>query len=360
MRNPLVSGARGIGFHFFVGFLTLGLGLAGFTQGAAIRVANWNVGNLPNTTTDSNNLKTVLGYIGTFSVSGTARPVDILTLAETDTTSLTSTVTAANSQYGVTSYTSAAAAADGAGDRTGFVFNSSTVSLVSSSTLSGGSLTHNILRGRFRPSGTSGSSDFYLYAVHLKSGATTSDEQIRKSEAQQLRSNADGLGSANVIFAGDFNWNSSDELGPNPTVSAWDVFAASGTGQVSDPVNAVGNWRDNATYKRWHTNDPGAAMDDRFDMQLISGELKNGSGLDYINGSYTVIANNGTHTLNGAITTGSGATSAVRNALFNFSDHLPVIADYSYTSSLTLAAIPEPSGLVLLGLGAIALVRRRR
>ncbi|NJL83831.1 MAG: hypothetical protein HC890_14490 [Chloroflexaceae bacterium] len=160
---------------------------------------------------------------------------------------------------------------------------------------------------------------------------------------------------------GDFNWNSSTET----SGSAWSVFTGSGAGQAFDPVNAPGNWRDNSAFLRWHTNDPGAALDDRFDVQLISGELFDGVGLDYVPGSYRVVGNNGTHLLNQPITTGNGASSSVLSALSRFSDHLPVIADYHVNwSSLTGASttsVPEPSlTVVVLGLVTVGFSRRKR
>ena len=44
--------------------------------------------------------------------------------------------------------------------------------------------------------------------------------------------------------------------------------------------------------------------------------------------SFTVLGNNGTHTLGEGIATGTGATGEVRAALVEASDHLPVLADY--------------------------------
>ena len=65
-------------------------------------------------------------------------------------------------------------------------------------------------------------------------------------------------------------------------------------------------------------------------MQLISGKLSDGRGLDYTAGSYHVLGNNGTYKLNSPITTGTGAPANVLSALAAFSDHLPVLADYGY------------------------------
>lgn len=69
-------------------------------------------------------------------------------------------------------------------------------------------------------------------------------------------------------------------------------------------------------------------MDDRFDFQLISVELTDGNGIDYVAGSFRVFGNNGSHTLNSGITTGTGASTNVLNALANATDHLPVVADF--------------------------------
>ena len=84
-------------------------------------------------------------------------------------------------------------------------------------------------------------------------------------------------------------------------------------------------------------------MDDRFDLQLVSGELLDGIGLDYVAGSYQVFGNNGTHMLGAAI----GADPAVLEALMLASDHLPVVAN------------SEPTVGVLLLIHSLELLRRR-
>lgn len=69
-------------------------------------------------------------------------------------------------------------------------------------------------------------------------------------------------------------------------------------------------------------------MDNRFDLRLASGEFFDDVGLDYFAGSYRVFGNDGTHWLDGPITTGAGAPPEVLAALVAASDHLPVVADY--------------------------------
>jgi hypothetical protein len=70
-------------------------------------------------------------------------------------------------------------------------------------------------------------------------------------------------------------------------------------------------------------------MDDRFDFQLVTGEFLDAEGLSYIPNSYHAFGNNGTHVCcNSDLSSGTGASPAVLDALETASDHLPVVADY--------------------------------
>ena len=331
----------------FGGAAVVVLSIGSFCQAGTITVANWNMANGPALATDSN-LSTILGYMGS-----SGRKFDLLAMVETDTGSAPQTAIATSTAFGGT-YAAVTAAADGGGDRTGFTYNTATLQLLDTAQINGG-LTHYSLRGHFRPIGTTGADDFYMYAVHLKSGDTSAIRADRLTEAQTLRADVATLNGANVILGGDFNWSGADEVTPGTISSvsgAYRAFAATGAGQATDIINQVGAWRDNAAYKGLDTEDPGASMNDRFDMQLASPNLLDGTGLNYDSGSYSIVGNNGTNTLGGMITTGTGAPTNVLTALENFSDHLPVVANYSF-------AVPEPTiGFVLAV--AIPLMRRRR
>ena len=329
------------------GVAVVALSISSFCQAGTITVANWNMANGPALSTDSN-LSTILGYMGS-----SGRKFDVLAMVETDTGSAPQTATAVSTVFGGT-YAAVTATADGGGDRTGFTYNTATLQLLDTVQVDGG-LTHPSLRGHFRPVGTTGADDFYMYAVHLHSGDTSAIRADRLTEAETLRADISTLSGANVILGGDFNWSGSDEITPGTISSvsgAYRAFAATGAGQTTDIINQVGAWRDNAAYKGLDTEDPGAAMNDRFDMQLASPNLLDGTGLNYDSGSYSIIGNNGTNTLGGPITTGTGAPANVLTALADFSDHLPVVANYSF-------AVPEPAiGFVLAA--AMPLMRRRR
>jgi len=290
---------------------------------AAIRVVAYNCANRPNNATHEDQFRTVFQAIGNQSVNGIAKRLDVLVMSEMDGSSANRLTDILNNLYNVNTYTHVLSSSVG-GDRTGVIYDSSTVTLVGTAVDLTTIGTHLILRAHFRPAGSMAANEqFYVYAIHLKSGSTASDITRRATEAANLRNDADALGqSAHIIYAGDFNLTGSSE-------GAWANLLAAGNGQAFDPANAPGNWRDNAAFIHTHSQNPSSGMDDRFDFQFISGEFSDNNGIEYFADSYRVFGNNGTHTLNTAITTGTGASTNVLNALAGASDHLPVVADFT-------------------------------
>ncbi len=235
--------------------------------------------------------------------------------------------TVLDSLYPSTTYASVVTPQDGGGDSTGFVYDTSSVALLNSVQIGSGTLTHNILRGEFQPVGGSASSIFYVYSIHLKSGDAGADATQRGTEAAFLRADADSLGDGTqVLFVGDFNMKGSEE-------AAYQNFLSSGNAQLQDVANAPGHWNANPAFINLHSQDPQSNMDDRFDIQFASGELFDGVGVDYVPNSFHIFGNNGTHTLGQPITTGTGASPAVLNALVAASDHLPAVGDYQIVST---------------------------
>ena len=315
---------------------------------SAMRIVNWNTANGPNNSSDDALFRTVFEAIGNENVQGnTLRPA-VVALQETDS-SASRIENILDTLYPQTNYVSLITGLDGGGDATGFVYDVSAVTLLSSLTVPG-SFTHDVLRAEFRPNGTSGSEDFFIYTTHLKAGTSGSDESRRADEAAIIRANADALGEGtNIIVTGDFNIKDSNE-------SAYFEFLAPGPGQLQDPINRPGNWNNNNSFKDIHTQNPsnnpsGGGMDDRFDFQLGSGELFDGIGFEYIVGSYHTFGNNGTHALNAGINSGSGASSTVLNALANASDHLPVVVDYEYDDEPAGVTITETDGQTITAEG---------
>jgi len=173
---------------------------------------------------------------------------------------------------------------------------------------------------------------FYCAVAHLKAGSTQSDLDARKSQTQYAMATLNSLGIvSNLMFMGDLNTKTSDE----------DCFQNLITHSNSnirfyDPVNKLGDWYNNSTYKLYHTqstnvnsNDclAGGGLDDRFDFILINSAIQNNTlKVKYINNSYKALGQDGNR-FNGSITspTNSSVPSTVSNALLTASDHLPVI-----------------------------------
>ena len=345
------------------------------TAFAQVRIVNYNVNaSNPAETGPRDGMDTVLSAINASAKGGFAHPIDILLLQEGFSVSTTGSAYASllNTITGGTSYrrSSTNGGTTGSG-RPMAVYNSAAVTLVGEALVgSTASQPRQTLRYQFRPVGYDASADFYVYASHFKASDTSADEADRNTEARANRANADALGDGtSIVYAGDFNFYSSSESG-------FQTLTGTGAGQAFDPINRLGSWSDASSFRDVHTQSPAttavfdgqvtAGMDDRFDFQLVSGELLDGRGVDVVAGSYWAFGNTGSHTLNGAITTGNASTlasripgystsqaQAVLTALASASDHIPVVADYQLPAKLSANVASLPS-TVIRGAGVSA------
>ncbi|MDA8563979.1 hypothetical protein N9L06_05955 [Mariniblastus sp.] len=273
----------------------------------SLRIGSWNTANRPNSLADNGAF---------FQVIKQMAVPDIFAIQETDTGSSATLLNLFNQQQPGSPFSIFTTSSDSGGDRTGLVYNTERVQFIESVDLSTG-LTHNTARATFLPLFSAYAEPVTVYSVHLNSGAA--DDDIRGLEATILASDAAMLGADNVLFAGDFNLLSSDE-------PAWTNIDS------NDLANAPGDWRDNPDFIHLHTQNPGASLDDRFDFIFGSDSITDGVGFDYQPDSFTVFGNNGTHTLNGSIDTGTGASPDVLQSLITASDHLPIYADFQFIS----------------------------
>ncbi|MEL6104418.1 MAG: lamin tail domain-containing protein [Planctomycetota bacterium] len=312
---------------------------------ATIRVVAWNTANGPDNPSEDADFRTVLDAIGDESIQGNALPPTIVALQETDTAAMGNNSigrleSILDSLVPQGNYRAVVSPLDSGDDANGFLYDDSILDVVSSGVVPpiAGMVpfAHNNLRVRFRPDGTNGENDFYVYSVHLKAGSSASDASRREGEAAAIRLDIDSLGAdQDVLLVGDLNI-------PASSVAAYQNFLAAGDGQLLDPIDRPGDWNNNAQFRSIHTQNPAingpGGMDDRFDFQLVSNSVLGSDGLRFINGSYRAFGNNGTHTFNSDITTGSGASSSVLAALAAASDHLPVVADYTFDEVLPPAS----------------------
>ena len=322
--------------------------LAAAPASAQLRVVDYNIAQNYDIAGDPNNgLQTIFTAIGAEVRNGFAKPIDVLAVQEanTDGTDAVALAASLNGIYGVTTYAAAPVPANGVSGGNGLpglVYNSASVSLLGTiafGEVGSGSTQQprSSLRYQLRPTGYDASADFYVYNNHYKSDDSSTDQARRNLEAQGVRANSDALGEGtHAIYVGDFNVYHSGE-------PMYQTLLAAGAGQAVDPASFT---------KLYHTQSPATTlafpgqvlggMDDRFDFQLITGEFQDDEGMSQLAGSYRTFGNNGTHTTNGAITTGTGAAANVLTALAQSSDHLPVVADYQLPAKLgvQVASIP--------------------
>ncbi len=195
----------------------------------------------------------------------------------------------------------------------------------------------------FKPTGDT----IHIFSCHLKAGQGF--ESQREGEVLNLRQVTNGFApGTNFFIGGDFNIYESGEpayvelLRDNP----------GDDGNFIDVLNMPGVWN-SFSYRYYHTqsthystsgNFSTGGMDDRFDMILFSNGVQQPTGVYYVPGSYQNIGNDGNH-YNDAINYGTNTAvgPVVANALFDASDHLPVMLTMMFGSP---AAIDEIAGSV--------------
>jgi hypothetical protein len=337
---------------------------------AQLRIVTYNTAGAPR-----NGMDFVLRAIGQENFGVAVESIDILLLQEqsraADLPDAQDFVDLLNGIYAGQGFTYARGNVVGLGDTTqSIVYKTTTIELLQETafgTVSSSSQARQTIRHKVKPVGYDDSAAFYIYNSHYKasqgtdSGASTPNANRRLSEATIIRSNSDSLGNgAHAIYAGDFNFYDSDSSEP-----AFGVLTAAGNGQAFDPVNRIGTWHNNISFKDVHTQSPTTTsryggqviggLDDRFDFQLVTSEFLDGEGLSYISGTYHTFGNNGT-TYNTDIDSGFNTypffsvafdpqhpRTQLLTDLASVTDHLPVVADYQIPAkmSVQVAAIPS-------------------
>lgn len=219
-----------------------------------LRIANYNVRGFDGT--PSTDIGTVLSAIGNETYNGRVRPLDVIAIQEVQTQATTtqSVVSQLNAIYGAGRYSrgNLNGASTSGNETIGLIFNTQTVQLLSELGIGTASTTaaaRQPIRYKLRPLELAAGNDFYLYNSHYKASDTASDRSRRNAEAVAIRADADALGSANVIYAGDFNVKTSSE-------AAYQTLLAAGVGQAVDPINRPGNWNGNASFRSIFTQAP--------------------------------------------------------------------------------------------------------
>jgi hypothetical protein len=181
--------------------------------------------------------------------------------------------------------------------------------------------------------------DFYV--GHLKAATGGINEADREAAILDFKAHLNTRPPGrNLIFGGDLNFYDSFEPGYQALLNNPPVL-------FEDPINRPGSWSNNIAFDDIHTQSTrstafggGATggLDDRFDLILLSENILDASGdVRYSSGSYRAVGNDGAH-FNQSVNSGinNSAPPDVIEALYQSSDHLPVVLDLILNSEPTV------------------------
>jgi hypothetical protein len=183
----------------------------------------------------------------------------------------------------------------------------------------------------------------YIYSIHLKAGSNSSNEELRRQEAETFKQFlVNNNRNKRLIVGGDFNFYYHTEP------ACQEILYGQGLDLI-DPINEMGNWHNNSSYNNVHTQSTRSAtggyaggayggMDDRFDIIFTSNDVMDGtSGLQYILNTYVADGQDGSY-FNQSInnTNNSQLPQDIATALFYMSDHLPVSLMFSINAPLSI------------------------
>ena len=188
--------------------------------------------------------------------------------------------------------------------------------------------------------------ELYVVVCHLKASSGTINAQRRFDMVVELDNFLSSLpADSNVLLGGDLNIYTSTE----PAFQL--LLQDTNNITFADPADRVGSWNNNPNFVDVFTQSTRTqsglggstgGFDDRFDFILTSENMLSTATITYVPDSYQVYGNNGLSACyNNAINSsacaipGSQFSFDVRDALHNFSDHLPVTV--SIEANVTLS-----------------------
>ena len=330
-------------------------------------------------------LATILKGIGDHHLAnGNAQPIDVLALQETHydnpnpSSSLSAIANQLNSIYGAGTYSFSTFIDATTGNLTGngpsgLVYNTKTISVSGAlgiGTASGSGAPRQPARFQLHPVGFASGADFYMYVSHMKAGTdtppSTSNETRRNIEAQNIRANADTLGSsAHILYVGDYNLAGQGDIGSRTQLASqepcWQTFMAAGNGHANDISGAPANWDNTPAFANLMTWDTGNGLIDGDDHQLVTDAVLNQIGLKYLGNAYEYFGNNGSLAYGSPINAGGNTAlsdlpnrTTILNLMSTVTDHIPVVVDYDI-----VGIAPEPGTATLIGIVTLLPLTRR-
>ncbi|MCQ2291766.1 MAG: T9SS type A sorting domain-containing protein [Bacteroidales bacterium] len=179
-----------------------------------------------------------------------------------------------------------------------------------------------------------------FWIMHLKAGSSDANAAARYVQTQRLMSRLEAMGAPdNYVVSGDFNVYGASENCYQELVNYSNSFY-----RFYDPIDRPGEWNNNGQFadihtQSTHTESTGCfstgGMDDRFDIILVSPYINYGSQrVKVLPETYHALGQDGNRFNKSIIYPANNSIpSAVAQALYNQSDHLPVITDFAIEAS---------------------------
>jgi endonuclease/exonuclease/phosphatase family metal-dependent hydrolase len=199
---------------------------------------------------------------------------------------------------------------------------------------------------------------------HLKASNGTENQAYRLEMVEDLVAYLDTLpADRNVVLAGDLNVYTNSE----PAFEELLDIDNNNNIDFIDPANQVGSWHNNTNYievmtqsTRTQTGFGGSTggFDDRFDFILTSQNMQTNPDIKFVEDTYKVYGNNGNiqcynQAINSSDCAGTDYSAFIREALHNFSDHLPVTLELQTNQSLSLEDFSEITAIQFSGSNVI-------
>ena len=176
-----------------------------------------------------------------------------------------------------------------------------------------------------------------FWIMHLKAGGSEDNQAARLTQTQKLMNKLASLGiPGNHVVSGDFNVYGSSEPAYQEMVNYSNSLY-----RLYDPIDRPGNWNNNSQFADIHTQSTHSSnydngcfssggLDDRFDIILVSPYVYYGSDrVRVLPETYHALGQDG-HRFNGTVIQpqNNSVPQNVAQALYNQSDHLPVITEF--------------------------------
>lgn len=202
-----------------------------------------------------------------------------------------------------------------------------------------------------------------VIVCHLKASSGIENQLLRLEMIEDLLAYLNTLpANSNVVLGGDLNLYTDSE----PAFQR--LIDTSNNIVFVDPADRIGSWHTNSSFidvmtqsTRTQTGFGGSTggFDDRFDFILTSENMQTNPEVKFIENSYKVYGNNANincfnQAINSSDCAGAEYAFIIRDALHNFSDHLPVTLELETNQTLSIEQFTPITALAFMGSNVVS------